>query len=265
MTTNAMTETGPSLARWFHAATSYPPSSGIRDARVGQAACGPALLLPRPRALTGSLDEAIAGRASCRRFAPATLDLADISTLLHISYGTNGEAAVAGFRFEVRPVPSAGATYPLSIRLIAWTVGGATPGIYRYLPDRHALERRPGHVTPAVAREIFLGQEHILPAAALAVVTARLDAPLARYGDRGYRYVVLEAGHVVQNLNLASSAMGLGALDLGGFRDQELTDSLGLAGEVPIYAVALGHPAGPDGRHLREPATGQLRESPNTA
>ena len=59
-------------------------------------------------------------------------------------------------------------------------------------------------------------------AGVLAVVTARLDATLVRYGDRGYRYVLLEAGHVGQNLDLASSALGLGALDLGGFLDRML-------------------------------------------
>jgi SagB-type dehydrogenase family enzyme len=250
-----MAENSPSLARWFHGATGYPPSCG-QGVREPRETCGTVLSLPRPRALTRALAEAIAGRASCRRFAPATLALADVSTLLHSAYGTYGEAAVAGFRFETRPVPSAGATYPLDVHLVAWRVSGTASGIYRYLPAPHALERMEGHVSPESACEFFLGQSHIASAAALVVVTARFEVPLARYGDRGYRYVLLEAGHLVQNLNLACSALGLANLNLGGFQDGQLSEGLGLSGEAPLYGVALGHPTGPDGDHTREPAQG---------
>jgi len=135
-------------------------------------------------------------------------------------------------------------------------VSGTAPGIYRYLPALQALERKPGHVSPESACELFLGQGHLASAAALVVVTARFEVPLARYGDRGHRYVLLEAGHLVQDFNLASRALGLANLDLGGFLDQQLSESLGLMEEVPRYAVALGQPSGPDGEHLREPALG---------
>jgi len=175
--------------------------------------------------------------------------------VLHSAYGGYGEAAVTGFRCETRRVPSAGATYPLDVHLVAWTVSGTAPGVYRFLPTPHALERMAGHFSPESACELFLGQAHIASAAAL-VVTARFEAPLARYGDRGYRYVLLEAGQLVQNLDLASSALGLANLDLGGFLDGQLGESLGLADEAPPYGVALGHSTGPDGGHLREPAPG---------
>lgn len=242
-----------SLARWFHAATSYPPSFRAPGITAGQASSGVVLPLPRPRALDRPLGVAIAGRASCRRFATAPLSLADVSTLLDGAYGTRGEADVAGFRFPVRPVPSAGATYPLGLCLAVWAVTGVTPGIHRYLPDPHALERGPGDLSPEFACDLFLGQRHLLSAGALVVVTAGLDAPLVRYGDRGYRYVLLEAGHLAQNLNLTSNALGLASLDLGGFLDRELSVALGLSEEVPLYGVALGHPAVPDCGRMREP------------
>lgn len=250
-----MAEDPPSLARWFHGATSCPPSRG-QGASASRETWGTALSLPRPRAVTRALAEAITGRASCRRFAPATLSLTDVSTLFHSAYGGYGEAVVAGFRFETRPVPSAGATYPLDIHLVAWRVSGTAPGIYRYLPAPHALARMEGHVSPESACELFLGQGHIASAAALVVVTARFEAPLARYGDRGYRYVLLEAGHLVQNLNLVSCALGLANLNLGGFLDQQLSEGLGLQGDAPLYGVALGHPIDSDGDDTREPAQG---------
>lgn len=252
----------PSLARWFHAATSYPPGADPRGASPGHLAAGAVVALPRPGVLACPLEEAIAGRVSCRRFAPAPLSLADVSTLLSAAYGCRGEVSVGGLAFQARPVPSAGAIYPLGIHVIASSVAGVAPGIYRYLPAAHALEGAPARLSRDVLSDIFLGQHHATAAGLVAVVTAGLDATLARYGDRGYRYVLLEAGHVAQNLNLASSALGLAGLDLGGFLDRMLGEALGLTHEVPLYGVAIGHPGTEDRSAVREipggPAAGGL-------
>ncbi len=241
----------PSLARWFHAATSYPPGPDPRGPMLGHPAAGAVVALPSPRVLACPLEEAIAGRASCRRFATEPLLLADVSTLLSAAYGCRGEVSVGGFSFQARPVPSAGAIYPLGIHLIALSVTGIAPGIYRYLPAPHALEGAPSRLSRDFLSELFLGQHHAAAAGVLAVVTARLDATLARYGDRGYRYVLLEAGHLTQNLNLAASAIGLACLDLGGFLDRMLDETLRLTQEVSVYGVAIGHPSTEDGGDVR--------------
>jgi SagB-type dehydrogenase family enzyme len=241
----------PSAARWFHAATSYPPGPDTFGATLGRPA-GTVVALPRPRVLDCPLEEAIAGRASCRRFSTEPLLLADVSTLLHAAYGVRGEVFVGGFGFQARPVPSAGAVYPLGLHVVALSVAGIAPGIYRYLPAPHALEGAPARLSRNFLSGLLLGQHHAAAAGVLAVVTARLDATLVRYGDRGYRYVLLEAGHVGQNLDLASSALGLGALDLGGFLDRMLGETLRLTDEVPIYGVALGHPSAENGDDVRQ-------------
>ncbi|WP_458199754.1 SagB/ThcOx family dehydrogenase [Blastococcus deserti] len=215
------------------------------------AAAGTVLALPRPRLLACPLEEAIAGRASCRRFAAEPLVLADLSTLLSAAYGCRGQVSVGGFGFQARPVPSAGAIYPLDIHVIALSVTGVAPGIYRYLPARHALEGGPAPLSRDFLSDLFLGQHHAAAAGVLAVVTARLDATLARYGDRGYRYVLLEAGHVVQNLDLVASALGLACLDLGGFLDRMLDETLRLTHEVSLYGAAVGHPSTEDGGDVR--------------
>lgn len=242
----------PSLARWFHAATSYPPGADPRGAVPGHPKAGAVLALPRPRVLACPLEEAIAGRVSCRRFAPEPVLLADVSTLLSAAYGCRGEVTVGGFAFQARPVPSAGAIYPLGVHVVALSVTGIAPGIYRYLPAPHALEGAPARLSRDVLSDLFLGQHHATAAGLLAVVTAGLEATLARYGDRGYRYVLLEAGHVAQNLNLAGSALGLAGLDLGGFLDRMLGEALRLTHEVPLYGVAIGHPGTEDGGAVRE-------------
>jgi SagB-type dehydrogenase family enzyme len=248
------------LVSWFHAVTSCPPRASGRprpaEARdAGTAADAAELSLPRPASPDRALAVSIAGRASWRVFA-GPLQLPDVSTLLHWAYGTTGAATVGGFRFATRPVPSAGATYPLGVHLVAWAVDGIPPGTYRYSPARHVLVSRGAGPSRSSAAELFLGQRHLAAAAALVVVTAAFDATLARYGARGYRYVLLEAGHLAQNLNLVSSALGLAGLDLGGFLDRELAESLGLADEVPLYGVALGRPPATARKPLRDPGDG---------
>src|SRR5262245_9738467 len=87
-----------------------------------------------------------------------------------------------------------------------------------------------------------MGQHYLTDAVAVAVIAADVERTLAKYGDRGYRYVLLEAGHCAQNLNVAAAALGLGTCNAGGFFDQELADLLTIDtdAEVHLYAVAVG-------------------------
>jgi SagB-type dehydrogenase family enzyme len=79
-------------------------------------------------------------------------------------------------------------------------------------------------------------------AAALLVVTAVFPRTQFKYGQRGYRFALLEAGHVVQNVLLAAADLGLPALPLGGFYDRRLDAIVGADGldEASVYSVALG-------------------------
>ena len=101
------------------------------------AAAGAELIkLPQP-ALKGavSVEEALKARRTVRRFASRSLDLPQISQLL---WATDGISDPRG----LRTAPSAGATYPLEIYLVAGdrSVNGLAPGIYRYRPGDHTLE-----------------------------------------------------------------------------------------------------------------------------
>jgi SagB-type dehydrogenase family enzyme len=69
-----------------------------------------------------------------------------------------------------------------------------------------------------------------------------------KYGEqRGTRYVHLEAGQAAQNLLLQAAAMGLGAVPIGAFHDEEVQQALGLlADHQPLYLIPVGHPGSPD-------------------
>lgn len=67
-----------------------------------------------------------------------------------------------------------------------------------------------------------------------------------KYGLRAYRFTLLEAGHVMQNLLLTAQALGLGAVPIGGYYDRRLDEWLGVDGrnESTLYTAAIGIPRG---------------------
>ena len=250
---------GLSSAWSFHTDTSYPPTPPVLRPQAEESGDDVALSLPPPRWPGDvSLTAAIAGRVSCRRFSGAALTLDEVSAVLDAAYRGQCDLNGSGVdqNLAPRPVPSAGARYPLEIHLIVSSVAGLESCTHRYLPSRHCLVRTGGLISPEAVGDLFLGQPYLTTASALAVVTATLGPSLARYGDRGYRYVLLEAGHIAQNLNLASSALRLGSLNLGGFWDQSLSQVLGLAEQVPLYGVALGRASTTDTQEIRQPVGG---------
>jgi SagB-type dehydrogenase family enzyme len=100
---------------------------------------------------------------------------------------------------------------------------------------------REGDETRTISQAVV--QPDIARGAAMIVfITAFFERTIFKYGDRGYRFILLEAGHVAQNLNLVSNALGLGSLNIGGFFDREIDDFLNLDGvtQSSIYMIAIG-------------------------
>jgi SagB-type dehydrogenase family enzyme len=79
-------------------------------------------------------------------------------------------------------------------------------------------------------------------ASLIVFITAVFERSVFKYGDRGYRFIFLEAGHVAQNINLVATALGLGSVNIGGFFDREIDEFLDLDGVThsTIYMVAIG-------------------------
>jgi len=193
-----------------------------------------------------TLDELLHSRCSCRQFTAGTLPLAALASVLQAAYGVARQEAYGRLDFTTRTVPSGGALYPLELTLICRQVEGLASGVYHYLPGLHALECVKAVVVPAAfLTYLFMGQSQLTQAPVLGVLSAAFGRTMKKYGDRGYRYILLEAGHVMQNLNLACTSLGLGSCNIGGFFDDELAGLLGLpvAQEAVLYAVAIGMPA----------------------
>ena len=198
--------------------------------------------LPRPTTAGGpGLWGVVDARRSQREFGPQPLSQEQLAQLLWATQGITRRRR--GFAF--RAAPSAGAKYPLDTYAVVNRVEGLEPGLYRYVVQDATLEAvRRGDLSEAIARAV-LGQRM---AATAGVVFAWVAVPArskAKYHERAYRYIYLDAGHLGQNLHLAATAMGLGCCAIGAFLDDAVDALLGVDGvaETAVYLSVVGVPA----------------------
>jgi SagB-type dehydrogenase family enzyme len=210
------------------------PACAGAPSPVSPAAAGdPFPLPPLPDVTPAPLEAVIEARRSIRQYASTPLDLAVVGRLLWAAQGHTQDGGAG------RAAPSAGGTYPLEV------YAATADGLLRYVPDGHRAQWMTGEDLRPALHRAALEQTWVLEAPAVFVITAVPERTAERYGDRAERYVALEAGHAAQNLLLQATALGLGAVPVGAFGDDEVAGSLGLAdGEHPIYLIPVGHPAG---------------------
>jgi SagB-type dehydrogenase family enzyme len=202
--------------------------------------------LPPPRRPELPLWDAIAARRSCRRFSPDSIDARDLAGLLEAGYGLTHalESEDGRQALPLRAVPSGGALYPLELYLAALRVRGLEPGLYHFDPLKPALAIARDGLTAEDVAPLSTYPEIVASSAAMLFIAAVFGRTRFKYGVRGYRFALLEAGHVAQNVLLAATGLGLGSVPLGGYFDR-LTDAfLGLDGvnESTLYTLAVGKP-----------------------
>ena len=193
------------------------------------------IALPEPD-LTGktTLEATLARRRSVRNFSQAALTLAEISQLL---WAGQGITSPSGYR----TAPSAGALYPLQLYVATGRVESLPAGVFGYEPSKHVLRRAgQGDRRDRVARAA-LSQTWIGDSGAIVAVAAIMRRTTRKYGERGRRYVYMEAGHVAQNICLQAVALDLGATPVGAFRDDEIRRALDMAPDAePLYLLPIG-------------------------
>lgn len=189
-----------------------------------------------------TLWQTLAQRRSQRRFGGQAVTLAETSRLL---WAAQGATARAG-HLLLRTAPSAGALYPIETYLIVHRVEGLEPGVYHYDVRRHALEQlQRGDLRQQTARAA-LDQRSARDADLVLAWTAVFGRSRWKYGERAYRYVYLDAGHIAQNAALAAVALGLGSCQVAALYDEEVNALLGADGEQEsvVYMTVVGRPAG---------------------
>ena len=182
-----------------------------------------------------SAEAALWARRSTRELAPEALGLADAAQLLWAAQGKNRPDGH-------RTAPSAMGTYPLEVFLVAGSVEGLAPGVYRYRSATHDLvlaqagDRR-AELTAAPGRPPGWAASAPL----IVVFAAAWERAASRFGPRAERFVAMEVGHAAQNVYIQAAALGLGTTFMAGFNDSAMTRVLG-AGERPMGVMPVGRP-----------------------
>ena len=195
-----------------------------------------------------SLDmiDAVCNRRSIRRWNHQSMSIMNLSTLLLYGAGIVRVEERSESRVFFRAAPSGGGRYPIEIYPIVMRASGINPGIYHYNYQSHALQAlQESEQTETALCECTTYPEFIKGACVCFILTAMFERTMSKYSDRGYRYILLEAGHIAQNICLLATGLGLGSLCMSGMIDTKLERMLWIDGwaEASIYAVIVGHPA----------------------
>lgn len=187
-----------------------------------------------------SLISAIANRQSRRRYSDTPLTLDELSFLL---WATQGVREVAGPFAVSRTVPSAGCRHSLETYLAVLNVEGVDPGIYRFLPLEHQLVllREDNNLRPSLV-DATLGQTFCGTSSVTFVWTTIPQRMEWRYGLAAHRVILIDAGHVGQNLYLGCEAIGAGTCTVGAYNQELMDELLGVDGdnELTIYLAPVG-------------------------
>ena len=209
----------------------------LTEEAMAEEHAAPAIALPPPQSEgVMPVERALRERRSVRAFAPDSLSLVEVATLLWAAQGvTHGEGQ--------RAAPSAGALYPLEVYLVAGRVRGLAAGIYRYLPADHALTQTSAEDARGALCEAAWSQDWMLTSAAILAVAAVYERTARQYGARAERYVHMEVGSVAENVYLQATALGLGTAFVGAFDDGQVKKVLSLpAEEEPLCLLPVGRP-----------------------
>jgi len=184
---------------------------------------------------------AIELRVSVRDYQQTPISLLELSYLLWCTQGV--KQVLGNQKATLRTVPSAGARHAFETYLLINRVEGLQPGLYRFLALEHKLVvvNSDEHISEEITNACE-GQKFVMQSAVTFLWAADVKRMTWRYGERGYRYLHLDAGHICQNLYLAAQVIGCGACGIAAFNDESLNQVMGIDGEehFVVYLATVG-------------------------
>ena len=196
---------------------------------------GSNIALPKPASDSDtSVERALLERRSVRSFREAALTLEQLGQLLWSAQGITDSSGK-------RTAPSAMALYPLEVYAVVGNVKGVSPGVYKYRPQSHELVKTLDGDQRKALSQAATGQMSVRQGAIDIVITAVYERTTRQFGERGIRFVHMEAGHAAQNICLQAVALKLGTVTVGAFNDDDVKKVLELSGdETPLYIMPVG-------------------------
>jgi SagB-type dehydrogenase family enzyme len=192
-----------------------------------------------------TLGHVLERRRSIREYGAHPLSLETLGRFLYASFGLSRGPHKHGDALYRRPSASAGGLYPLELYLATREVSDLDDGVYHYDARAHELELLRSGAVHHTLVDLTLGQAVVEKSNVVVVVAGVRHRSMYKYGQRGYRFVLLDAGHLGQNMYLVATALGLGPTGIGGFLDAELNALMAMpGGHEAVYVVCIGQPAG---------------------
>lgn len=236
-----------SIGEQFHSKTSLTWRSTMKDifsakpkkpAQYKKIPGTSRVSLPYPDLEGMVLEDALKKRRSVRNFSKEPITLKELSQLLYAAQGVTGKI----YNTLLRAAPSAGALYPIEIYPVVNNVAELKPGIYHYAVKSHAIELIEAGDFRGEITSAGLQQEMFAEAGVTFILSAIFNRTRAKYGERGFRYVYMEAGHISQNIALQAVSIGLGSVPVGAFLDEKVNQLINVDGEseAAIYLQAVG-------------------------
>jgi SagB-type dehydrogenase family enzyme len=217
--------------------SSFYPEKAVYPLNNAERVDNDLIALPTVEYADSSVADALYRRVSRRSFSSDALDLYLIGSLLWSA----GGVGVDGISGPTRTIASAGATYPLDIYLLTGNITGLAPGIYSYDYISHALNPHLQEDRRKALAAAALNQDFIATAPASIVLIANYERTTTRYGERGVRYVYMDAGSASQNIYLLATELGLSTVAIGAFDDDRVAEILAVRG-TPLIIMPLGLP-----------------------
>ena len=183
-------------------------------------------------------------RKSIRAFAPVGINLDVLSQFLTLSCGLRDDVNDTTYR----TYPSAGGRFPIEVYAIIMHSDDLENGVYHFNVSDNCLELiKAGNYTDKI-KDFYSNQSGYIETdyPCLLLLSVVFKRTMEKYGERGYRYAMIDAGHIGQNLYLVATYLKLRivALGSGNYSDDKLDDIIGLmhSDENVFYCFALGHP-----------------------
>lgn len=203
----------------------------------------------KTKALPGALDnnqllQLIARRRTVRNSLPQSITLKQLSDCLFAGMGIIGETRNCVCKLPLSMTPSGGARNPYETYVYARDVDGLEPGFYHYSAMEHSLGRLPTSLAPKPS-ELLASQEWADDKPCVIFLAALMERSMWKYVDpNAYRGVLIEAGHIGQNIMLAATDHNLSACPTAAFCHSLLHECLGIDGAThcAMYALTLGAP-----------------------
>ncbi len=198
------------------------------------------LIVPR-KPLQGSVITSLKNRTSNRESCGKPLSYTRLSQIIYYSCGA--KSIPVRTNDTKRFYPSAGARYPVELYIVPHNIQSLGDFSYHYNIKRNHLEKL--YQIPNFKKFIkkTIQQDWVFKCSCLIIMTAVFDRTKVKYGDRGYRYCLIESGHIAQNFSLMCSALGVGMCAIGAFSEEKIEKHLDLdrSKESPIYLLSIGN------------------------